>query len=85
MSREMLPIHLKEWKAKYNRSPWGQVRQDHRFAMLALTICTAVGNLAAFNLENFFQYPNDDPPEPEADQIITGSDLKARYGHPKPY
>lgn len=79
MAGQMQPIHVQEWKAFFVRNLFGDRRRDHRIAMLALTICRALGNEAAFDVNDFFRYPLDDDSVEDDGQYMTGAEITARY------
>ena len=76
MLEEMQPFHLLEWKAYYNRHPWGELRADTRAAINTIALNAALGG-TPIDIAPLFPYPRKEDNDEE--QVITGKELAERY------
>ena len=76
------PDQFTEWKAHYERHPFGDLRADMRMALLARAIATALGVPDTITTDDLFLCPitphTDDDDEDESN-VITGAELKRRF------
>ena len=77
MLAEMSPVHLHEWREFFRRTPFGDTREDLRFALLAVAM-ERIQNGIDFDPGMFFPFPQVDDDDETCNEY-SDAELIARY------